>query len=330
MDFRTLGPALACIVVAACSRAPDYPKDWPAPSPDLAGCPDLRGSYDGARDELPSLVAPGQDFGKRFYHEHSVLIERDKHDGHYTLTLRRNERGLAEFADWHQRYNQNSTADGGFVRIELEKGEDYSCSHGWLIGTKWQAMVVPRGDPVHVRLAFAKDRAGNLVAGVTTRKSSAIMWGDTVVVPLGEHDHTQWLRWARRPPEADAALREVGSVSLMRYPWANGGGTLIPTRFANYTADTICVDAPQMEHWEVRAPVRPPLGGTPRTASASSPQLRCARGEQRLDQGDVARIAMRKGEYTTVSWYPLVESPGTATTIDVDAPEDLPVLNSEE
>jgi hypothetical protein len=315
--------ALLATLLAACSRTPGYPHDWPAASPALFGCPDLGGEYDGVDANLPALLAPERNFGKRFYHEHSVLVERDPGDGHYTLTLRRNARGLAAFRDWHLKYNQNSTGDGGFVRIELEKGEDYECSNGWLIGTKWAIMEQPRGDPEHIRLALAKDRSGNLVAGVTTRSESTIMWADAQVASLGKHDHTTWLHWPKRAPGAEEELRAAGSVSLVRYAWRNGGGKLVPTRFANYTADTICVDAPGMEHWEVRPPAHPSTQG-PRPAAKPVPPLHCPGSEQKLDQGDVARIPMHVGEYTTVTWHPLGKPLSAGETLEVEAPEDLP------
>ncbi len=320
---RWMLPACAVLLLAACSRTPGYPHDWPPAAPDLFGCPDLSGEYEGVDGNLPALLAPERNFGKRFYHEHGVRIERDAGDGHYTLTLRRNARGLAAFRDWHLKYNQNSAGDGGFVRIELEKGEDYDCERGWFIGTKWAIMEQPVGEPEHMRLALAKDRSGNLVAGITTRQEDTISWADAKVASLGKREHTHWLHWPKSPPGAEAALRAAGSVSLVRYAWRNGGGTIVPTRFTNYTADTICVDAPSMERWELRPPAHPSTQG-PRSAAKPVPPQHCPNGEQKLDQGDVARIAMRVGVATTVTWHPLGQPMSAGETLEVDAPEDLP------
>lgn len=304
--------ALPCLalLLAGCARTPGYPHDWPPASPDLYGCPDLSGEYDGVDANLPALLAPERNFGKRFQHEHSVLIERDATDGHYTLTLRRNARGLAAFREWHLEYNQDSTADGGFVRIELDKGEDYECSRGWFIGSKWSIMEQPRGDPRHLRLALAKDGAGNLIAAVTTRDAQ---------------DRTQWLRWPKRAPDAEAQLRAAGSVSLVRYPVSNARGKRVPTRFANYTPDAICVDSPHLPDVEVRLPPRPSIP-QPRAAASPAPPPHCPDNELKLDQGDVVRIDMPAHAYTTVNWHPLGKPRSAGGILEIEAPEDLPGL----
>lgn len=319
----SIRPRAALVVgalLAGCG-AQDYPTDWPAPAPSRwpLGCPDLSGAYDGVHAELEWLVGTNPDFHTplRFMHEHSVRIEQD--GDRIRLTLALNERGLPAAREYALRYNQSieggpggGSASGWGRTLELRKGRDYECSGGWFVGKHFEQGGRKHGQR-RVRLVLARDRAGNLIAGVTINRDISFKWGDGPVIRLGSADGTTWLRWSRRPKAADDAMQEHFGVEVHRYRWTNVGGSEVPTRVSSVMPMPICLVALRPAEFAAYS-------------GRSLPKGHCVSGETRLTFGQVLRRGMPVGGTMYVAWRPVDGTGDDLQVRTISGAETLPTM----
>jgi hypothetical protein len=122
-----LSTGVALLFLTGCA-APDYPDSWPSPASawlkDLAGCPDLRGSYDEAGTSLVGAFVGNPEYLRNAgWVDHQATIVQAADGSWLTLAVRVNEKGLQELEE-----RPSAGMAGPFDQLRLRRGYEYDCS----------------------------------------------------------------------------------------------------------------------------------------------------------------------------------------------------------
>jgi hypothetical protein len=225
-------------------NAEDYPDDWPSPSvlPGWrGGCPNIAGEYDGVDQSIPRMLAGKEvwESGVRAWFEHKAAIVQAKDGSSLSITFALNERGLTRHREHVLKHGQ-AWPNGHFAPLELNSRNHYDCSMRWLTLDSRAGYRHGEAGPGRVRLSV--DRKGNLIVGYTKqeRKGFGDLFGQSIG-PNWTSDTTRWVRWTRRDPAADVALKAAQSFSITRmkhYAAAHGSRQLIT--LGNFTGEDVC------------------------------------------------------------------------------------------
>jgi hypothetical protein len=249
-------------------NAEDYPADWPAPAifPGWrGGCPGLAGEYDGVDHRIPRVLRhqPIWEKGIRPWFEHKAKVEQSSDGGTLRITFALNERGLPRHRDHVLKHGSMWPSGHGLV-LELNRKDHYDCRIRWLTldavpdldgGDEGKAgkagkevKEVKEGkDGIEVkegngRVRLSVDGEGNFVLGYTKKEwtSFGTFFGQSVG-PSWQTDRTRWVRWTKRPREADAALKEVQSLSVTRLKRHAVHGPRQLISIGNFLGEDACV-----------------------------------------------------------------------------------------
>lgn len=319
-------------------NADEYPTDWPNPAlfpRSFLGCPDFSGEYDNANHSIPRLLThqPVWEKGIRVWFEHKAIVTQAPDDSWIKISFELNERGLVKHRE-HTLKHGLAWPSGHFQTITLKKNDHYDCGMRWLNLDLLPDVDLAEGGNGKVRMTL--DRQGNLVAGYTKKEwtSFGTFFGQSIG-PSWQTDKTRWLRWTKRPKEADAALKAVQTLEVYRrkrYP-VHGPNQLIG--IANFLGRDMCVRV-----WNSAAPdpddpsasVRNSegrIGERKRMPDGSMTlDLPCPAGWEWFKPTQMTNYFLRaddpKSERYKLAWFPLQEKDAKPEVRDLDDLETLP------
>lgn len=217
-------------VLAGCGRPAGYPDTWARPDKGwfsrLDGCPDLRGQYDGANENLIALLIGMDSIRMRERFVDQRVEVRQPEDGSWIeFEFSINENGVKQL----QAGNVGRVIDGAYRKIRYLRNHDYDCRNGMLT----------RDGSEYPNVYVGKDREDNLIIGAESVVQNSIGWGDSPSIDLPDGLRTHWLRFLHRDPAADAAFLRQGHVQISRADWLNGDA--VPVYIYSFAVSPVCI-----------------------------------------------------------------------------------------
>lgn len=217
-------------LLAGCGKPADYPKAWARPDKGwfsrLDGCPDLRGQYDGANEDLIALLIGMDSIRMRERFVDQRVEVRQPEDGSWIeFEFSINENGVRQL----EAGKTGRVIDGIYRKIRYLRDHDYYCSNG----------LLTRDGEEYSHVYVGKDREDNLIVGAESVVQNSIGWGDSPSIDLPDGLRTRWLRFLHRDPAVDAAFLKQGNVQISRADWLNGDS--VPVYIYSFAVSPVCI-----------------------------------------------------------------------------------------
>lgn len=229
-NFKILYCILLVCTLAGCGRPSDYPDAWAAPDKSwfsrLDGCPDIRGQYDGANENLvASLIGMDSIRMRERFVDQRVEVRQPEDGSWIEFEFSINETGVEQLAAG----NARGVIDGAYRKILYLRNHDYYCIDGLLVrdGVEKQ----------HVYLG--KDGDKGLIVGEESVVDNSIGWGSSQLIDLPDGTRTRWLRYPYRDPAKDAIFLQQGHVQLSRAAWLNRDS--VPVYIYTFAVSPVCI-----------------------------------------------------------------------------------------
>lgn len=220
---------LVCIL-AGCGRPAGYPEAWAAPDKGwfnrLDGCPDMRGQYDGANENLvASLIGMDSIRMRERFVDQRVEVRQPEDGAWIEFEFSINETGVEQLAAG----GAGRTIDGAYRKIRYLRNHDYYCRNGLLVRDGVEKMHVYIG----------KDDDKGLIVGEEAVVKNSIGWGDSPSIDLPDGLRTRWLRYPYRDPAGDALFLQQGHVQISRAEWVNRYS--LPVYIRSFAVSPVCI-----------------------------------------------------------------------------------------
>lgn len=217
-------------MLAGCGRPTGYPDTWARPDKGwfnrLDGCPDLRGQYDGANENLIALLIGMDSIRMRERFVDQRVEVRQPEDGSWIeFEFSINENGVKQL----EAGKTGRVIDSVYRKIRYLRNDEYFCSNG----------LLTRDGAEYPHVHIGKDRENNLIVGAESVVQNSIGWGDSPSIDLPDGLRTRWLRFFHRDPAADAAFLRQGHVQISRADWLNGDS--VPVYIYSFAVSPVCI-----------------------------------------------------------------------------------------
>ena len=224
---------LACLMtgmLAGCGRPDGYPEAWARPDKGwfsrLDGCPDLRGQYDGANENLiASLIGMDSIRMRERFVDQRVEVRQPEDGSWIEFEFSINETGVKQL----EAGKTGRVIDGAYRKIRYLRNHDYYCSNGMLT----------RDGVENPHVYIGKDRDNGLIIGTESVMENSIGWGDSPQIDLPDGLRTVWMRYPHRDPAADTLFLQQGHVQISRADWLNGDS--VPVYIYSFAVSPVCI-----------------------------------------------------------------------------------------
>ena len=216
-------------MLAGCDPA-GYPDDWASPDKGwffnrLDGCPDIRGQYNGANENLVAALIGMDSIRRRErFVEHRVEVRQPEDGAWIEFEFSINETGLEQLATVGGRINNNA-----YRKIRYLRNHDYYCRDGFIV----------RDGVEKKHLYIGKDGDKGLIVGQESVVQNSIRWGDSPSIDLPDGLRTHWLRYPYRDPAGDALFLQQGHVQVSRAEWLNRDS--LPVYITSFAVSPVCI-----------------------------------------------------------------------------------------
>lgn len=220
---------LVCIL-AGCGRPAGYPEAWAAPDKGwfsrLDGCPDIRGQYNGANENLvASLIGMDSIRRRERFVEQRVEVRQPEDGSWIEFEFSINETGVEQLALG----GVGRIIDGAYRKIRYLRNHDYYCRDGLLV----------RDGVEKKHVYIGKDGDKGLIVGEEAVVKNSIGWGDSPSLDLPDSLRTRWLRYPHRDPAGNALFLQQGHVQLSRADWLNRDS--VPVYIYSFAVSPVCI-----------------------------------------------------------------------------------------
>jgi len=220
---------LVCILVG-CGKPADYPDAWAGPDKGwfsrLDGCPDIRGQYDGANENLvASLIGMDSIRMRERFVDQRVEVRQPEDGSWIEFEFSINETGVEQLAAG----GVGSIIDGSYRKIRYLRNHDYHCISGMLV----------RDGVEKKHVYIGKDGDKGLIVGEESVVDNSISWGSSKSIDLPDGTRTRWLRYPYRDPAGDALFLQQGHIQLSRADWLNRDS--VPVYIYSFAVSPVCI-----------------------------------------------------------------------------------------
>lgn len=300
-------------MIAGCDPA-DYPDDWASHDEGwffnrLDGCPDLRGQYDGANENLiAALIGMDSIRMRERFVDQRVEVRQPEDGAWIEFEFSINETGVAQLAAG----GGGRTIDGVYRKIRYLRNHDYYCRDGFLV----------RDGVEKKHLYISKDGDKGLIVGQESVVQNSIGWGDSPSIDLPDGLRTHWLRYPYRDPAGDEIFLQQGHVQISRAEWVNRDS--VPVYISSLAVSPVCIRLQYQysakhftEHF------------------VASPSERCPEPWGELHIGDGTIVQMEFPEYPdSIDSYhleirPAIPSIGKEASLVITDARELPIQKNE-
>lgn len=230
-NLKSLCCILLVCTLTGCGRPADYPDAWASPDKGwffnrLNGCPDMRGQYDGANENLvASLIGMDSIRMRERFVEQRVEVRQPDDAAWIEFEFSINETGVEQLAAGGAR----RTIDGAYRKIRYQRNHDYYCRNGFVV----------RDGVEKKHVYIGKDGDKGLIVGEESVVKNSIGWGDSPSIDLPDGLRTRWLRYPHRDPARDALFLQQGNVQISRAEWLNRDS--VPVYIYSLAVSPLCI-----------------------------------------------------------------------------------------